>query len=356
MNIDCTFIKKYAKILEQLKDSGQPIFDSIKLDFANQKAIFGSQKGYGVVKMPVADYDGQKKPFLVNLSSFVAIVSTFDSLNLEEGYTFKVGKENEFEIAHLEDDYDYPKIEVGQTSKAFSCSKALVKSIKKAVTYTDPDGVASLNGVFFIGGSLVATDKSRLYEEHEAAPKEVTFNLPRAVCDVLTLSVLGEELKIDETPDHSFLVTNGDEITLLFPMNSELSPPPVADERFISKYSHATSIKVKRADFLNLITFMSPFVANAAATRMQLIVYENGVELKTEDNGQRISRKIPLEAKSSFNGEKFWVSNNWMKTIVDSFEEDILEIQMNPASAPLNFFIEGSPATHIVYSKLSEVI
>ena len=357
MTIDCNLIRKYAKVCDRFKDSNQPVFDSIKLDFANQRAIFGCQRGFGTIKMPVTGYDGTKKPFLVNLSSFLSVINEFPVLELDSGFTFKSGADNEFEISHLDDDYDYPAIELGASAKAFSCGKELINSIKRAGLYTDPDGTASLNGVFLMDGSVMGTDKSRLCEEHNAAPKGVDINLPRAVWETLALEVLGDNLKIDDSNKGSFVVSNGDEITLMFAVNSELAPPPVKDPRFVAKYSHATYIKVSRLELLALATFMTPFVASCVATRMQFIVSGKELELKTEDNGQRISRKLALvDAVGTFNGEKIWVSNTWLKSILSSLTGDVITIQVDPAAAPLNFFSDSNPDLHIVYSKLSEVV
>lgn len=91
---------------------------------------------------------------------------------------------------------------------------------------------------------------------------------------------------------------------------------------------------------------------------MQMIITNDELELKTEDNGQRISRKITLEDASAgvFNGEKIWVSNDWIKTILSSLDGETVTIQVDPASAALNFYTEEKPSLHIVYSKLSEVV
>jgi len=356
MTVDCTFIRKYTKICDRLKDTNQPVFDSIKLDFANQRAIFGSQKGFGTIKMPVTGYDGSQKPFLVNLSALLAIVSEFPVLELD-GYTFKSGSNNEFEIAHLDDDFEYPSFDTIST-KPFSCSKEIIAAIKRAGLYTDPDGNASLNGVFIINGSVAGTNKSRLCEEKIPELVGVDLNLPRPVWETMALEVLGDNLTIDNTSADKFFIANGDEITIQFATSSVLKNPPIMDPRFIEKYNHPTFVKVNKGAFSQIVSFMAPFVSSAAATRMQMIITNDELELKTEDNGQRISRKITLEDASAgvFNGEKIWVSNDWIKTILSSLDGETVTIQVDPASAALNFFTEEKPSLHIVYSKLSEVV
>lgn len=356
MTVDCTYIRKYAKICDRLKDTNQPVFDSIKLDFANQKAIFGSQKGFGTIKMPVEGYDGTQKPFLVNLTSLLAIVSEFPVLELE-GYTFKSGSNNEFEIAHLDDDFDYPSFNT-VSSKPFSCSKEIIAAIKRAGLYTDPDGNASLNGVFILNGSVAGTNKSRLCEEKIPELVGVDLNLPRPVWETMALEVLGDNLTIDNTSADKFFISNGDEIIIQFATSSVLKNPPISDPRFIEKYNHPSCIKVNKNAFAQIVSFMSPFVSSATATRMQMIITEDELELKTEDGNQRISRKIALNEATPgvYNGEKIWVSNEWIKTILSSLEGETVVIQVDPASAALNFYTEEKPNLHIVYSKLAEVV
>jgi hypothetical protein len=320
------------------------------LDFENQRAIFGSQKGFGTIKMPVTGYDGSQKPFLVNLSSLLAIVSEFPVLELD-GYTFKSGATNEFEIAHLDDDFEYPEFN-SMSAKSFACSKEVISAIKRAGLYTDPDGNASLNGVFIINGSVAGTNKSRLCEEKLDELAGVDLNLPRSVWEIMALEVLGDNLTIDNSSADKFFVANGDEITIQFAISSALKVPPITDPRFVEKYNHSSFVKVNKAAFAQIVSFMSPFVASATATRMQMIISEDEIELKTEDGNQRISRKItPIETTPGvYNGDKIWVSNEWIKTILSSLEGETVVIQIDPASAALNFYTEEKPNLHIVYS------
>ena len=356
ITVDCSYLRKYAKICNRLKDSNQPVFDSVRLDFENQSATFGSQKGFGKVKLPVDGYDGTQKPMLVNLTSLLAIISEFPVLELE-GFTFKAGSDNVFEIPRIDDDYEYPSFTMASTS-TFTFTKEVITSIRKAGLYTDPNGNASLNGVFILDGSIVGTNKSRLCEEKCPSLKGTTISLPRSVWETIALDVLGENLLLDNSSADKFFIANGDEITLQFATSTALKAPPVTDPKFVAKYNHESYVKVSKATLMQIAVFMFPFVAAATATRMQLILTDKELELKTEDGGQRISRKIALTEATQgvFNGEKIWISNEWLKTILSSLDGDKLVIQVNPASPALNFYTEEKPDLHIVYSKLSEMV
>ena len=357
MTVDCTLLRKYARICNRLKDTNQPVFDSVRLDFEHQTATFGSQKGFGLVKLPVDGYDGTQKPMLVNLTTLLAVISEFPVLELN-GFTFKSGSDNLFEIPRLEDEFEYPSFDMTATTSTLKVTKEVIASIRRAGLYTDPNGNASLNGVFILDGAIVGTDKSRLCEEKVDSLKGTTLSLPRSVWEIIALDVLGEDLILDCSLADKFFIANGDEITLQFATSTALKAPPVTDPKFVAKYSHDSYVKVNKTTLMGIVSFMSPFVATATATRMQMLLTDKELELKTEDGGQRISRKIALTEATQgvFTGEKIWVSNEWIKTILSSLEGDNLVIQVNPASAAINFYTEEKPAHHIVYSRLSEVV
>ncbi|MGL5913571.1 MAG: hypothetical protein ACRCZB_05345 [Bacteroidales bacterium] len=390
LTLDCTSIKKYSKICDRLKDTNQPIFDSIRLDFENERAIFGSQRGFGSIKMPVTGYDGSQKPFSVNLTAFLAIISEFPILDLD-GFTFKQGTENEFEIAHLEDTINFPSFEI-KTAKSFSCTKEIIASIKRAGVFTEQDGTPSLNGVFIFDNIIASTDKSRLYEDKRKELDGISLSLPKSVWEVLALEVLGENLTIDDSSDNSFIISNGDDISVVFSTNNDLKLPPIRTPEFINLYNHSSYVEVKKDSFLQIVNFMAPFVQNSASGRMQLILSDSELELKTEDNGQRVFRKIAVDhateefskpilktegtakvstdedpkvstegtpevstegtTKGSFYKKVFWVSNQWIKTIINSLQGATIVIQVDPAKPAINFSTKENPSTHIVYSKL----
>jgi hypothetical protein len=358
MTINAEFVAKFAKICERLKDDTQPIFDSAKLDFEHGTMTFGSQKGFGQIKMPVEGWDGKQQPFFVNLNSFLNVVKEFPVLELE-GFTFKHGTNNYFNIAHLEDDASFPDFINSGKATTIKIGKTELDAIKKCGIFVEVDGAASLNGVFVKDGFVWGTCHNRLCEEKVDSFKNVNFALPRMVWETLILDVLGEELIIDKD-DRSFFISNGEEIKIQFSVNSALSSPDIHCDKFVSRFNHQNFIVVDKSALAQIINFIQPFVANCSSQRLQLIVSENdSLEIKSEDNNNIISRKIAILEKSGDlkEGDKLWVSANWIKTILLTLGGKTVKMQIDMSKPTVNITSPEEPDDiHIIYCRLMEQV
>jgi hypothetical protein len=357
MTINAEFVAKYAKICERLKDDTQPIFDSAKLDFEHGTMTFGSQKGFGQIKMPVEGWDGKQRPFFVNLNSFLNVVKEFPVLELE-GYTFKHGTDNSFDIAHLEDDAGFPDFIDSGKATSIKLGKTELDAIKKCGLFVEVDGQASLNGVFIKDGFVWGTCRNRLCEEQVDSFKGADLALPRAVWETLILDVLGESLLIDKD-DKSFFISNGEEIKIQFSINSALSSPDIHSDKFVASINHQNFIVIDKSALTQIMNFIQPFVANSPSQRIQMVISDNAsLEIKSEDNNNIISRKIVLLEKSGDlkDGDKLWVSVNWIKTILSVLGGKAVKMQIDMSKPAVNITSPEEPATHVVYCRLVEQI
>lgn len=356
MTINAKNVVKYARICERLKDDTQPIYDSGLLDFEHETLTFGSQKGFGQIKMEVDGWDGKQKPFFVNLNSFINVIKEFPVLELN-GFKFKHGTDSQFEISHLEDDTRFPNfINSGNASPVKIDSKAL-SAIKKCGLFVDIDGQASLNGVFIKDGNVWGTNKNRLCEEYVDSLANADLALPRLAWETLIMDVLGEDIVIDKD-DSSFFISNGNEIKLQLAVNSSLISPDIHNVNFISKFNHDNYIILEKDIFLGVINFIQPFVLSNASQRIQLIFGSTQLEIKSEDNGNIISRKIPINEKvgNIDVDSKIWVSTNWIKTILGVLDGKTIKLQLDLTKPAINISAVENSQTHVVYCRLTEVI
>ena len=356
MTINAKLIAKYARICERLKDDSQPIYDSGLLDFEHGNITFGSQKGFGQIKMDVEGWDGKQRPFFINLNSFLNVIKEFPILELD-GYKFKHGSDDSFEIAHLEDDARFPNFINSGRASPVKIDSAALSAIRKCGLFVDVDGQASLNGVFINNGNVWGTNKNRLCEEYVDSLANASLSLPRLVWETLVMDVLGEDLVIDKDGP-SFFVSNGDEIKIQFAVNSNLDSPDIHNPNFIAKFDHPNYVTLDKAVFLGVINFIQPFVLSNASQRIQLIIGGASLEIKSEDNGNIISRKIPLIEKigNVAVGSKIWVSTNWIKTILSVLGGKTVKIQIDLTKPAVNVSSVEEPATHVVYCRLMETI
>jgi hypothetical protein len=358
MILNAEFVAKYAKICERLKDDTQPIFDSAKLDFERGIMTFGSQKGFGQIKMPVEGWDGKQQPFFVNINSFLNVVKEFPVLELE-GFTFKHGTDNSFDIAHFEDDVGFPDFINSGRATSIKIGKTELEAIKKCGLFVEVDGQASLNGVFVKDGFVWGTCRNRLREEKVDSFKGANFALPRVVWETLILDVLGEDLIIDKD-DKSFFISNGgEEIKIQFSVNSALSSPDIHSDKFVASIDHQNFIVVDKSALAQIMNFIQPFVSNSPSQRIQLVISgKDSLEIKSEDNNNIISRKTAVLEKSGYfnDGDKLWVSVNWIKTILSVLGGKTVKIQIDMSKPALNITSPEEPATHVVYCRLVEQI
>jgi hypothetical protein len=285
------------------------------------------------------------------------VIKEFPVLELE-GFTFKHGTDNLFNIAHLEDDTEFPDFIDSGRATSIKLGKKELEAIKKCGLFVEADGQASLNGVFVKNGFVWGTCRNRLCEEQVDSFKNADFALPRRVWEALILDVLGENLIIDKD-DKSFFISNGEEIKIQFSVNSALSSPDIHSDKFVSSINHQNFIVIDKAALAQIMDFIQPFVVKSPSQRIQLaIVGGNLLEIKSEDNDNIISRKIAIIEKSGDlnDGDKLWVSVNWIKTILSILGGKTVKMQIDMSKPAVNITSPEEPATHVVYCRLVEQI
>jgi len=360
MKIDVRALKKYGRLIQKFVDTGHPQFSNLYLNFAEQRIYFGSQRGFGVVNMIVEEYDPNAKPFYVNALNFLAVAEEFSVLDVE-GYVFKHGDSNSFQIAHTEsDDFEYPDFKA-DFSDAVAISKNYVPAIRRAGSFTDPEGAKAIDGVFIKDKHVYGLDKLRMYEE--VLPDDASsnnFDLPRNVWEILVLEILEEPvLKVD---DSSRIWVKATDIEIQFPVFIELGlPANIGTEKFRAQYDHNTKVSVSKAMLSSIIQFFLPFVSDVVSSRLQFIFNADNLEVKTED-GNVISRRIPYTESVDaeyFKGNRIWVSAVWMKNILAALptakdKELSVQIAVDFQKPTMDFRIADEPSTHIVYSRLKD--
>jgi hypothetical protein len=285
------------------------------------------------------------------------VVKEFPVLELE-GFTFKHGTDNSFDIAHLVDDTGFPDFINSGKATSVKLGKAELEAIKKCGLFVEADGQASLNGVFIKDGFVWGTCRNRLCEEQVDSFKNADLALPRMVWETLILDVLGEDLLIDKD-DKSFFISNGEEIKIQFSVNSSLASPDIHSDKFISSINHQNFIVIDKAALAQIMNFIQPFVMNSPSQRIQLVIAGNdSLEIRSEDNNNIISRKIAILEKSGDlnEGDKLWVSANWIKTILSVLDGKTVKIQIDISKPAVNITSPEEPATHVVYCRLVEKI
>jgi hypothetical protein len=358
MKIDARALKKYSKLIQKFVDTGHPQFSNLYLNFAEQRIYFGSQRGFGIVNMLVEDLDPKAKPFCVNALNFLAVAEEFPLLDVE-GYVFRHGDSDSFQIAHAEsEDFEYPDFDI-DLADAAAINKNYLPAIRRAGSFTDPEGAKSIDGVFIKNGHVYGLDKLRMYEEIIPDAGGDNFDLPRSVWEILVLEILEEpSLKIDDI--HIWVKADG--IQIQFPVCLELElPPNICKPEFALQYDHSTKVTVGKETLMSVIQFFLPFVSDVVSSRLQFIFNADNLEIKTED-GNVISRRIPYADAADpdyFNGSRIWVSAVWVKNVLAALPigKDFsvqIAVDFDRKKPAMDFRVVNNESVHIVYSRLKD--
>jgi hypothetical protein len=356
MKIDVRALKKHGKLIQKFVDPGHPQFSNLFLNFEEQRIYFGSQRGFGIVDMIVQDSDPKAKSFYVNALNFLAVAEEFPLLDVK-GRVFSHGDSDVFEIAGVEsEDFEYPDFSI-DTADAVALNKNYIPAIRRAGSFTDPDGSKAIDGVFIKEGHVYGLDKLRMYEEIMPDATEDSFSLPRSVWEILVLEILEDPvLQIDDT----HIRVTADDIQLQFPVGLELElPASVGTEKLRVQYDHPTKVLVAKETLASVIQFFLPFVSDVINSRLQFIFNADNLEIKTED-GNIISRRVPYAGevdRNYFNGTRIWVSAVWVRNVLAALpvgKELTVQIAVDFTKPTMDFSIAGNGAVHIVYSRLKD--
>jgi hypothetical protein len=356
MKIDVRALKKYGKLIQKFVDASHPQYSNLYLDFAEQRIYFGSQRGFGMVNMVVEDPDPRAKPFCVNALNFLAVAEEFPLLDVE-GYVFRHGDSDSFQIAHVEpEDFEYPDFDI-DLADAVAINKDYIPAIRRAGSFTDPEGAKAIDGVFIKEGHVYGLDKLRMYEEIIPDASEDNFRLSRNVWEILVLEILEEPtLKIDD----AHIWVKAADIQLQFPVFLELElPSNIGTESLRIQYDHPTRMKVSKEILTSVIQFFLPFVSDVVSSRLQFIFNTDNLEVKTED-GNVISRRVPYTDAVDpdyFNGHRVWVSAVWMKNVLAALPvgKDLsVQISVDFTKPTMDFSVADNASVHIVYSRLKD--
>ena len=355
MKIDVRAVKNYSKLITKFVDTGHPQFSTLYLDFKEQRIYFGSNRGFGMLVMPVTDYDPKAKPFCVSALSFIAVAEATPLLDVE-GFVFRHESGDSFQIAHTAaEDFEVPNFGV-DLSDATALDEVYIPAIRRAGVFTTSDGAKNLDGIFVRDGHVFGLDGFRMYDE--ALPTNDNLVLPRNVWEILVLETLeNPKIKIDE---HCIWIVSAD-MNLQFPIDHDLSlPEEVGTDDFRAQYQHKHSVRVSKNTLINYVQFFLPFVTEIVQQRIQFIFNNASLEIKTED-GNVISRHIAYSepVDSYFNGRKIWVSALWIKNILSCLpngKDATVEISVDFDKPPVKFSVVGDDAIHIVYSRIKDSV
>ena len=142
MKIYADSFKKWKKILEIYRDKGNPIGESIYLNFEESYAYFGSKDGAGRMKFYYAQEYWEEKFHNVFLPTekFLNVITLYDEMNVSPSFVFTNNKDR-YRIATIQDDdkIDCELISKTTFSSVIEITKDDMDTLDTALAYVNKD-------------------------------------------------------------------------------------------------------------------------------------------------------------------------------------------------------------------------
>jgi len=358
--IDCVPLRNYKGIADTCRRPGNQIYDSVFLDFENEKMWV--QNPSAVIQIPFSpDFSGDRPDnFYVDSEKFFYLVDSYDYLILEDT-TFRNGNDT-FNLRHIKEDIDVPEFSLdpedwGDYISLLSNSDKFYSCLFEASVHVDDDVNSTLNGIFVSNGRMVSSDRVTLYETiHDFGVGDITLTsfavklLPELRDDTIYIGTYGDNI----------LIRVG-EVNAMVSQSQKLEVPPnSSDSEFVEKYNHDSYVSVNAGNLMDILKFIAPFTKDAVKNRVKIFLNDSKeLSFEVVDSNYML-KSIPvehIENYSTFEGNRIWVSSSKVRKIasqlLDSYQDNI-NIQFSPESPALNFTSSQNSETHVIYARIND--
>lgn len=382
----CDVIKKHSKVIRDIIQKGSPILESFLFDWKN-KVIHVRDNSKKFLKIKF-DYQVDEnddpvkyqnyKNFYVNAEKFLLIcdkypfiymelkeeaddiVSTSDVLKVSKCLNIQTGKEI-IKLPFEYFDFDLNDFDIDiEEELEFTFSNNLYNHLKKALSYIEiTEEHKELKGVFIKNNHLVGTNTKKLYDykipdisisDFSFTPDMIKFLLSFKQNEVISLK-----------KNSNFVIFKLDDYTEIKLVNSMLLNLSIdlEGEKFKNSFNFNTYFKVDERELENCINFLEFFTIEAPANRMRLTFKNKKLIFEVIDNNY-INKEVDLlEYSEELENYTFWLSNSFMKLVINDIKAKELVFQLKPVpskeSPLINCYSEENKDLHIIICKNRDI-
>ena len=361
--IDCGPLRKYKKLADICRVPGNQIYDSVFLDFENEKIWI--QNPSAVIQIPFSpDFTGERPDnFYVDSEKLFYLIQSYEYLILDD-VTFRNGDDT-FNLRHLKEDIDVPSFSLnpddwGDYLSPLSDSEEFFAHLNNALAHAEDRADSDLNGIFISNGRMIASDRVTLYEAvHDFGIGDINIG-KFAVKILLSINaLLDDTIQIGTYGDN--IIIRCEELNIMVSQNKDLNVPPNSSSaEFVERYDHESYISVNSEKLLSLLKFIEPFTREATKNRVKLFVNDSKELTFEVVDSNHMMKSIPIEHIENytvFEGERIWVNSSKVRMIsfqLQNSPQDNIHIQFDPDSPPLNFTSSGNENTHVIYARIND--
>lgn len=310
MKIYADSFKRWSRVLESYQEKGNPIGESLYLDFTTEYAFFGSKDGIGRIKFYIEKEDNEKiDNFFISTVKFLNIITQYDYVTLSSNFLIKNGNDK-YKLTTIVDD---DKIDTSPFLKLFDSrldfNKDSIEKITKALIFTNKDEQNTNYRNIFIQDNYICslTTQTPMYE----SPIDITNDIGLQINVAKTLVQVGsiaEGCYVMTSSVNKKIVSRDDEIEIIVPSNSSFEFPSNRSQDFINSYSYDTKLKLQTDVFSKVLSSLRPYFNDVLNAKLYMTIGDD-IVLRVQDSTNDIEKHIPyVEVSEELIGHVYSIS------------------------------------------------
>jgi len=342
--------KKWIKVLETYaSEKGDPIRESIYLNFKDNYCYFASREGIGKLKFYFEkELDDEDIPnFFINTSKFLNIISQYDEINLNSDFVFSNGKDK-YKISIITDEeFDDSLINADFGGEEIEFTKDQVNQIVTASAYTNKDEQNIDYRNIFIKDKFICalTTPTPLYEAKFDSDVEaiVSLNVSKTL-GVIGIISEGCFLVVKEGVANKKILSRDKELELIVSGSSSAEFPPNRTDKFIESYNYGTFVKVETVKFAKTLQSLRPYYNEVINTKIS-ITFGDDMLIKVSDTQNEIEKHVEIqECDPSLVGKTIYISAQRLEMILGTLRGALLimEVPEDENKPIINFYNDES--------------
>jgi len=356
MKIYSESFRKWKFLLEAYQEKGDPVGESLYLNFNDSYAYFGNKDGFGRVKFYTEkELDTEVIPnFFISTTKFLNTATQYDYLNLNDSFLFTNGKDK-FKISTIVDDdkIDCSFLQNEVFATQLTLQKDQLDLIVKALNFTSKDepNVAYRN--IFIQDKFICslTSRTPLYESPISIEGDLFFSLNVAKT-IIQIGSIAEGCTVNTGNKNKKIVSRNGEFEIVVSSSSDVVFPDNRKDNFIKGYSYGTTLKVSTDAFANTLASIAPYFKEVVNSKI-LITLSDDISFSVKDSSNEIERHMPfIEIDENLVGRSYAISGTKIVQALSVLKgkELFIELPTNDTSPVVNFYNEKDSA-HVVIQR-----
>lgn len=299
-------IRPYSKIFDKIKVLKHSYFESVYLDFKNNKILFRNSNTVVSIQAVFENHENEDNFYVIG-DKFFTLAFSYDQLTFENDQ-FVSPDGNKFKLKSFKEDFDFPEEEDYEKLDINDYSY-FQNHLRKSLSFVDSSN-SSLAGIFIESNRLWALQPIKCYSSLIDVNKSLSldFQISRII-SLLDISTNIELFTKQDEFSNKIMIKTDD--CVIIHSNSSLLEIPVDTEsvEFLSSIPNDNFIKIEKENFISALQFLQPFTkdVNFSKVVIDFLTDSSEISFLIKDESNIIEYKTPVE---SFSNSSYFEKQN----------------------------------------------